>query len=303
MTNKELLHTAESNLANAQYPAKKLAFFHAGISVGATLLLAAVTHLLTTSMDKAVGIAGLETRTMLTFIQSLLIFAVTLVLPFWDLGYTRAGVCYAKGETPMPRDLLSGLQKFGPALRLFLLRAFAVGAILSLTMQVSTLLFMLSPFSANILEKVEPILTGATDLTPALMEELMPKFVPLYIMWAVVGIAVFIPIFYRFRLADFALMDGANGALSALLTSARQTKGRCKQLFSLDLHFWWYYFLLALCVGVSYLDILLPRLGIPVNTDIAFWGFTVLGQLSNLAVAVLCAPKVKTAYALFLIDN
>ena len=299
MENKAIIDKANARLKAATYCPKKLAFLHAGISTGVTLLLAVVSHLLVASMDNAVGIAGLETRIILSFIQTCLLFATTLALPFWDLGYTRACVCYSKGQTPTPADLLSGFRKFAPALRLMLLRILAMGALVMMTMQAATFLFMLSPLSLTVMEKIEPLLSGTPAPTPELMAKIMPNFIPLYVIWAVVGIGVFLPIFYRFRLADFALMDDAKGAISAFSRSARQTKGRCKQLFLLDLGFWWYYLLLVLCVAVSYLDMLLPRLGIALNTDIAFWVFTVLGQLGNLTIAVFCTPKIKTAYAHF----
>ena len=50
---------------------------------------------------------------------------------------------------------------------------------------------------------------------------------------------------------------------------------------------------------VSYLDVLLPKLGIVINAEAAFWVFYLLGQLCNLALHIFCTPKVQTTSALF----
>lgn len=299
MSNKELIGKAGTCLQNAAYSPKKLIFLHAGISVLTTFLGSLVSYLMTNSMDAASGLAGLDTRTMLSFIQTLLLFATVLALPFWELGYTRAAVLYAKNETPGPWDLFAAFRRFFPVLRKMLLQTAVIFAVLFFSLQAATLLFAFSPLSLPLMGKLESLALTETTLTEELLAELMPDLMPAYILWAVLAVGVLIFLFYRFRFADLALMSGAPGARAAFRISSRQTRGRRLQLLKLDLHFWWYYGLMLLCAAVSCLDDILPVLGVAVNKDIAFWLFFCLGQLLTLALHIFFTPKVQTSYALF----
>ena len=303
MTNRTILEKANSCLKSATYCPRKLIAIHAGVAALVSLLGSLISYITTKSMDAAVGLAGLDTRTYLSFFQSLLLTVTAVALPFWDLGYNRAAVLYARGETPAPGDLLCGFRRIFPALRMMLLRLVVVGAVGFLSVQAATLLFMLSPLSDNLMGQLESPLLAETVLTEELAKELIPQMVPVYILWAVIALCLLIPLFYRFRLADLALMNEAQGARAAFAVSSAKTRGRRLQLFQLDLHFWWYYILSLLTAAVSYLDLVLPKLGIAINEDLAFWVFFLLGLLGNLALQIFCKPKILTAYALFLIEN
>ena len=50
-------------------------------------------------------------------------------------------------------------------------------------------------------------------------------------------------------------------------------------------------------------DLLLPYLGVNLNPDVAFWIFTILGQIGNVFLLTIFAPKAQTAYALFALEN
>ena len=304
MTNRTYLDTATARLKSASYNPKKLILLHAGIAALVTLLGSLSSHLMTNSMDAATGLAGIGTRTGLSFFRSILLFATTLAMPFWDLGYTRAAVLYAKGDTPTPGDLLTGFRRFLPAFRMMLIQTVAIFAVLFLTVQLATTLFMLSPFGLLFMEQLDGILTPDMMTSEAMMNEemmqkLMPSLTPVYILWAVLTLAALIFLTYRFRFASFALMDDGQGAIAAFRLSFRKTKRRCKQLFKLDLHFWWYYALAFAIAVLSYLDVILPMLGVAINAEVAFWVFFLLGQICNLSLHIFCTPKLQTTYALF----
>lgn len=303
MDNQTLLSRADHCLATADYRPQRLALWHSGLAAAVTLLSSLVNYLLTNQMDASAGLSGLELRTALRFIQSILLFLTAFALPFWQLGYTRASVLYAQNQTPVPRDLTAGFRKILPALRLMLIRGIAVAAVVMAALQLSTVVYMLTPFSLGFLEQAEALMANQTEITEEMVAQLLPTLTPVYILWALVSLGLLLPLFYRFRLADYALMDNAPGAIASLKASARQTKGRCKQLFLLDLHFWWYYGLTLLSLGLSYLDVLLPYLGISLQPDLAFWLSAVLGQLSGTVLFTCFAPKVQTAYAIFAIPE
>lgn len=308
MTNKQILSAANARLKSAAYSPRKLIAIHAGIAAGATFLGSLVSYLMTKSMDAAVGLAGLDTRTILSFFQSILLMTVAVAMPFWDLGYSRAAVLYAKDETPTPRDLLCGFRRFLPALRMMLIEMLAIFAVLFLTVQLATTLFMLSPLGLNFMQVAEPFMDSNMLMSEALLQEdvmtqLLPSLMPVYILWGVLALIALIFLFYRFRLASFALMDNAQGALAAFRISNQKTRGKRLQLFQLDLHFWWYYVLSLLTTAVSYLDMVLPKLGITLNADVAFWLFFCLGLAGSFLLRLLAAPKLQTAYAQFLVNN
>ena len=304
MENKTIIETAQGRLNAAAYNPKKLILIHAGITALVTLLGSILTHLLTMQMDNATGLSGVDTRTGLSFFRTILLLVTTVAMPFWQLGYIRASVLYAKGETPTPTDLLTGFRRFFPVLRLKLIQLLAIFAVLFLTVQLATTLFMLSPFGLIFMEQTDGILTPDMIMSEALFSEemmakLMPSLYPVYIIWAVLALVVLLFLSYRFRFAEYNLMDEAAGARASLRLSFRQTRRRCKQLFKLDLCFWWYYGLAFVIALISYLDVLLPRLGVPMNAEVGFWAFYLLGQICNLTLHIFCTPKVQTAYAIF----
>ena len=299
MTTGTLLEKVKSNLQSATYCPKKLAFLHAGITAAVTLLFAIITHLLTGSMDSAVGLAGLGTRTALRFAQTALMFAVTLALPFWQLGYTRAAILYAKGETPEPRDLLYGFQRFLPALGLMLIRAFAVALTAFFCLQLAVMVFAMSPWATQALQLMQQL--GGVN-NEEIMLSLQNELVPVYGIWGILMIAAILFLYYRFRLADIYLLEGSH-PIKALYESLRRTRYDWRQLVCLDFRFWLFYLGLGLCAGLSYLDMALPYLGVSLNPEVAFWLFNILGQIGNVALLTFFAPKTQTAYAIFAMDN
>lgn len=298
MTNTDILEKANSCLKGATYSPKKLSFLHAGITAGVTLLFALITHILTGTMDSAVGLSGLDTRTALRFAQTALMLLVTVALPFWELGYTRAAILYAKNDTPQPKDLLYGFRRFFPALGLILIRTIAVSMVAVVSLQVAGFLFAMSPWATDALVLMQQ--PGLSD--EARMQALQTELTPIYGIWGVVLIAAVLVLYYRFRLADIYLLAG-KGPLAALYESLKRTRYTWRQLVCLDFRFWLYYLGLGLCTAVAYLDLLLPYLGIPLNREVAFWVFTVLGQIGNVALLTTFAPKAQTAYALFATEN
>lgn len=299
MENQTILETAQTHLTSATYSPKKLSFLHAAVTAAVTLLCAILTHLLTGSMDAAAGLAGLNTRTALRFAQTLLMFAVTLGLPFWELGYTRAAILYAKGETAQPRDLLYGFRRFLPALSLMLIRAFAVALTGFVCLQLAVMVFAMSPWATQALQLMQQL--GGVN-NEEIMLSLQAELTPVYGIWGILIIVALLFLYYRFRLADIYLLEGKR-PIPALYQSLRRTRYDWRQLVCLDFRFWLFYLGYFLCAALSYLDLALPYLGVNLNPEIAFWLFNVLGQIGNVALLTLFAPKIQTAYAMFAIEN
>ncbi len=279
--------------------ARHLALLHSGIALGASALLTVMSFLLSKPLAQTGGLSGIGTRTMLTSIQSVLALVLTIAMPFWDMGFIHTTVRLAKGEPAGTKNLLEGFRRFFPVLRLMLLRMMFVGMLAFFCLQIVSTVYLLSPLSNGLMAQMEALLTeemlSASD--HAALEALLPSLYPVYIFAGVVLIALLIPLFYRFRLADMAIMDSAPGALAALRQSGKAMKGNALAFFKLDLSFWWYYLLFALAAAIAYGDVALAWLKVPIDETVAYFGFYALSIAAQLLLAWRCAATVHTTYA------
>lgn len=295
-----LKQKSQDALSCASYPPHRLALLHTGAAMLVSLVTTLASFLLTRQIDTTGGLSGLGTRTILQTVRLLVIIAGTAVVPFWDLGYLRAALSTARGQSADPSVLPEGFRRFGISLRLMLLRSLLVILIAMVCVQLSSIIYLLSPFSLTFWEQAQELLVSAdtSGLTQEDMQALMPAAYALYIILAIVMSLALIPILYRLRLADWAVMDDATGALAAMRQSGRWMKGKRLQLFRLDLSFWWYYALQLLAVAVAYGDLALPLLNVQVNEDGAFWVFYCVSLALQLVIGWRFAPQVQTTYAL-----
>ena len=301
MDNPTLKHSAAQALSGATYPPGRLALLHTGAALLMSCLTTLVSFLLTRQIDATSGLSGLGTRTVLMMAQTLLTVAAVAVLPFWEYGFLRAAIGYSRREQVTPATLLTGFRRFGPVLRLILLRSILVMGVTFLCIQAASILFMMSPLSTVFMQQIDQLLATAdpASLDAAAIEGLMPYLYPMYVLFAVALCVVLIPLLYRLRLADYLVLDGTDKALYALRLSSHSMRGNRLTLFKLDVSFWWYYLLLGLCTVLAYGDKLLPVLGICMNADVAFWLFYGLSICAQLVITWRFAPLIQTTYAMF----
>lgn len=293
-----LKQTASARLSNASYNPGQLSALHAGAAVAASLLLTLVNFLLTRQMDATSGLSGIPTRTILSFAQTMLMLGVSAAMPFWELGFYRAALHISRNEPATPNTLLSGFRRFGPVLRVLLLRSALTIGVGFLCLEAATILFMMSPWSELTMETAQQLLASGATMDDAAIGQMMQTMYPLYILLVVLICVLLIPILYRFRLSDWAVMDDTDKALRAMKLSAYWMHNRRLWLLRLDLSFWWYYGLLALSSLIAYCDMLLPALGVQLNPDVSFFLFYLLSAAVQLVVAWRFAPRVQTTYAL-----
>lgn len=283
----DLRSQAENRLHSAPYSPRRLVLIHTAVSLGASLVLGLLNLLFSYMIADTGGLGGMATRSMLETAQTVLELAVTAALPFWNIGLTRAAICWARGESAEMPTLLEGFRRCRSVLGIKLL----TGAILlGLGMAVSyigTMLFLFTPFAGRLMEVLDPILQQSGSLTPEMLlsDEVMAQIStatkPLMLLLGVLFAAVAIPAWYRIRFADFAVMDGGRSLLS-LFHSFRITKKKALQIFKIDLHFWWFYLLQALSVALCYGDSILAALGVQLSIA-PEWSYVLF-----YAVGILC---------------
>lgn len=306
MDPKNISHAAAEALKKAAYDPKKLALLHTGAAMLLSFAISLINFLITKSMDATTGLAQMGSRAVLGTVQSVLSMAGTFALPFWEVGFLYAVLRNLRFSDARPADLTEGFRRFGAVARLYIL-IFAIAMLLFyLCMQVATILISLTPFWETMLQDAKALMdnaaaAGQTALSPNDMLALLPSMLPVLVVIGILLIVIGIPIFYRFRLAFFALMDDATGARDALRRSGRVTRGSKRKLFKLDLHFWWYYAALLVTAVIAYGDVLLPALGVtlPLSADALFFLTYGIYLVLQTLLAWQFAAHVQTAYAVF----
>ena len=96
------------------------------------------------------------------------------------------------------------------------------------------------------------------------------------------------------------VLDQPISGMRACTESMRLMKGHKRQLFRMDLSFWWYYALLALASAVGYLDVIVGLMGIslPIDPLVLFFGTLVLYCAAVTALSLWKKCDVDAAYVL-----
>lgn len=301
---KRLLQESRQKLEGKD--ATSLAVFHTGITVAVALALTALQFVLSEGMGQTSGLSGLGTQAFLETIQTLLQWVNMILVPFWGLGFLYASLLWAKDQYARRGDLLAGFRRIGPYIGLMVNRAILTISVMIITINLSSVIYMMTPAAGQLAELTAS--AGNTEELYAVMEqlsqqdimELLYSMLPMAILWGVLCLVVLVPLLFRFRMAEYVILDNpmARG-LSAMLISVSLLRRRCWQLFKLDLRLWWYYGLKFLCTLLCYADLLLDTLGIslPIGADGAYFLSYGVYLAALFAVEVAFRPRVATAYA------
>ncbi len=297
--------TARQALLQAKYNPRKLALIHTSVALGASLLLTVINFILTRQIDHTGGLSGIGLRSVLSTAQSVLTMLSVLLLPFWETGFTAAAIGFSRQDDVYPNTLLSGFKRFGPVLRLLLLRAVLCAIVLFISMQISVGVFIISPFSDALIGAMQSLMEQADAAAslmsdPTLLQSLSAYLIPFYVIFAIIFFVLLVPLLYRFRMADHLLMDHkATGALRALGKSHQMMRYNRFSLFKLDLRLWWFYALQLISTVLCYGDLIWTVSGIrmPFSTDVAFFLFYGIHILSQLALGWWAKSYVATVYA------
>lgn len=294
---------AKELLAQASYDPKKLALLFAGASVIFSLVCALISYLLGIAADNASGLSGLATRTLMHSGQSVISIANTVLLLFWQFGFVAAALDYSRSEEVDHHTLLSGFRSWGPVIRLsILLLIVAMGVIMACS-YIANFIFTLSPLSNTLYEKMAAMEKSGQSI--AVTDELIAKMLPymggLLVIFVLLLIVIGLPVLYRYRMCEFALMDGAGGALASIRESKRLSFGRRMGMFKLDLSFWWYYLLQGLVAAVSYTDVILPYMGVklPIPAEGLSWILLAVTLGLQFLITWKFSLGYQTAYAVY----
>lgn len=292
----QLRQTAKSALAAAP-ELKRLVLLHTLVSAVVLLAVTAVNHILDNQISTTGGLSGMGVRGMLTTASTVLQLAVNLAMPFWAIGYTAVILRTLQGQPCEDRSLLLGFARFGPVLRLSLLKELLVLLLAMVLIYPSMLLFMATPWARPLLSAM---LTTSGDLnSEALYAAVEAVTGPMLVMFMAVVLLAAVPIFFRLRFAELCLMDEPErGAVVAMVKSIRLTKGSCLPLLKVDLGFWWYYLLSALVAVITYVPTVVTLLGIslPVDGTALFFGAYALHLAAQVGLDYWAKNRVELTY-------
>ena len=299
-----LKNAADRSLTAHPQDSRKLVLIYAGAAMALALLTTLLDFLLQHYIDNTGGLSGIGLRSVLSTVRTVLQIVQAIVLPFWEMGYLYCAMKMAREESQTPSMLLEGFRKWGPILRWYLLRGAIFTALAIACFYLSMQIFIISPFATSLVELLEPYLEtiaagSMPELDAATTSAIMQAYIPMLGIFAVIYLAVAIPVSYTYRLSGYALLDvPKRGALVALRNSRQMMRGNRFALFKLDLSFWWYYVLQALLALLAYGDVILPLVGIdlPWSETASFFIFYVLFHLCQLALFVLVRNRVETTY-------
>lgn len=301
----DLHRQAQERLQQAS-SSKRLVLIHTLVALGSTLLIAGLNYLFSLQIAETGGLSGMGTRTLLSTAQTMLETAVMMALPFWQMGFIFIALNWARNIHAGTDDLLQGFRRLGPVLvfrilygLVFIILSFAV-------VYLASAIFLMTPFSAPFLAEFSPLMDPSATaeqiealFAPERMAGMVDTMTPLLIIFGIVFLIAAIPVFYRLRLGEFAVMDGFRGG-GALLHSFRATKRNWRCLLKLDLHFWWFYALILLCNIIGNGNWLLPYLGIqlPLSETVSYFLFFGVGTALQILVLWQFRGQVLTSYAM-----
>lgn len=279
---------------------QKLVLYYSAATALLAAVLTVINYLLSREMSGLGGLSNLGTNMMLSTGQTLLPFVQTFLLLGLEFGYLYGMMRITRGQYADHTDLKMGFHKFGPILRLMLLQGLIVAGLCVALIYPIMSLYLISPWGEPLIELLTPIAaSGNLVMDEATTLQAYELMIPMLVIFAIVYCAILIPIAYRFRMANYALLDDPRaGAFAALRASAKMMRRNCLNLFKLDLSLWWFYLLNALVSLLCYGDMILPMLGIelPINATLSYYLFYALYLVGLFLINYFLRNSVEATY-------
>lgn len=304
-TSQSLHDIARERLKSVDEMPKKLVLLHTGAVLLVSILLSVISYILRRQIDSTVGLGGLQDRAILETAMQVLQVLQLALLPFWQYGYICAIIEQFRGRPLSAQTLLGGFHRFGPILRITLIQGVIYAFIAMAASYAASYVFMLTPWGADMMQllmgSMSNLGTGAdyAAMQEALLEMSGQYLLPLTGITLVVLAAVAIPVWYRYRMAPYLLMENQNlGAIHALQISKTLMRRNRRSLLRLDLHFWWFYGLELLLSLICYGDLLLDLAGIPLpwSADVSYFVFLLLYAAGQLGLYYWKKNEVELTY-------
>ena len=303
---KELRREAYDAVAHNPGNPRLALLVYVAVSLTGSLAIAMVRTILAGRIANTGGLQNLGLQAILSTVQNTVPLVWAIVMMGLDLG--RQSVCLRmiRRQAVEPRSLLAGFPKLGGLCRAAIFQGALYTLLLILALNIGSVIFMATPMAKDFIALWVEFGLDTEALYEALYNDpefLRQMFTAMLPVWPIVGIlflAVAIPVFYRYRMTNYCLLDDPrNGALKAMGQSISMTRGKRIALFKLDLSFWWFYLGLALCGVVMYGDVLLELMGVtlPWDPTVGYYVFYVAALVLEALLFYFSLNRVQTTYA------
>ena len=293
-----LKNAANDSINNAVCQPGKLVLFHTAVVLVLSLVALLVDFLLEQQIGNTGGLDGMGTRSVLETAQKMLRWAQIIAVPFWQLGWVFATVKIARGERTEKPDLLEGFRRFFPYLRLTVLKGLIFIGVAITAVYISSFVVVMTPLADPMMDMMTSDL--ATITAAEWLAQMERVAVPMTVISTVLSVALMVPFFYRFRMAEYVLLDNPGiGARVALRGSRILMRGNLWKLMGLDLSFGWFWLLTLIVSALGWADILLPKAGVelPWTAEISYFAAFALSAVAQLVLYYFCKAKVDVTYA------
>lgn len=290
----QIRQEANERLQQDQGNFSQLVFIHTAVTAVASLLLMLLSWL-SSSIAPGGGLSNMDAQNLLATSQTMLQFAIGILTPIWEAGLIFCALRLTQNQEYANRDLTAGFRRWGPILSSLILRALIYCGIFMACYFASSILLSFIPMPSSVLTDLEAFIAAPSSPLSNNLYYLMGVF---GLIFAITLCCVLVPRLYLHRLVEYRIMDcDSCGGLQGIFQSRMLMKGHRKELFFLDLSFWWFYLLetAILILSISYL--FLPGLGM--SLEVATWVFTMISLLAQLALYRFAKPKLAITYAVF----
>ena len=301
---KILKKNAAERVAAAE-KAPRIALIYAGAVTVLALLVTVINYVLNLQIAQLGGLSNMGLRSVLSTVQSVLPMVQSLIVMCLELGYLAAMVRIARQQYASEHTLKLGFDRLWVLIRWTLIQGGIYTLAALAAFWISMQIFLITPLSATMMsllteDMVDPnVLMGCLQ-DPVFSANITSSMVPLFLMFAVLYLLLFLPISYSMRMAKYVIIDKPGmGAMYALRESRKMMKGSCLRLFKLDVSLWWWYAIsfgsMALCYG----DSLLPMAGItlPMSETASYFLFYGLFLAVQFAACLFLRNRVEVVYA------
>lgn len=299
-----LKQNADRALARGRDP-KKLITTYLALTTFTAVFITVANYWLGLQIDDTIGLSQLGTRAIFSTAQTVLPILQSAVMMCLQLGYLHAMLRISRGQYADHTDLKVGFQRFFPMLRMTILLGLIYFAVGFATFYFSMQIFAFTPWYDELYTVLMPVIESTTVLDPSyVLDELTlaqatEAMIPMLVIYAVLYGTLALVLSYKFRMANYALLDKPQaGAIAALRASSKMMRRNGMKLFKVDLSFWWYYALTLLCTVICYGDMLLPLLGValPFNSTISYFLFYGIYLAAVFAVHYFFRNRVEATY-------
>ena len=296
---KALRQKARAALQRGRDP-KKVIFSYAAISLAMSLFVTFADLWLEKEISGTGGLGNMGTRAIFATAQQAIPTLLSLAAMCLELGFLNGMLRISRGQYADHTDLKVGFQRFFPLLRMALLQGLIFFALAFFSIQISYVVFLLTPWSDPLMELLYPIVeSGTVALDEATLLQATALLGPMFIIFGVVYLLMLVPVLFQLRFANFCLLDDPRaGAMAAMRSSRKLMRRRFLPMLKIELSLWPYHLATAAVSVLVYLDLLLPMLGIPVPMAPETFALVIMiaSALAQFAIQMTRRGQTETTY-------